>query len=208
MQFDIGALVIVCLAGLIGFVKGFWSQVISLAAAVGAGIVAYLSRHKVADVVMKWVTDRYPEVDLDFQMIQLACSILLFCLVYFLAGSVMEMIKRRVVSAFAMKMSDRFFGLIAGVVKGALVVLVLIVGVELSKRYVAGFASEPGYDRYEQWLTGSRVYEGGCRALATAQRDFSCCSNAAAWLEISFDVEDADSDENIDTTEEWDEGQG
>jgi len=98
----------------------------------------------------------------------------------------MEMIKRKFIVTFSIKMSDRFFGFITGLVKGVIVVLALILVLEISKAYVASFTSQTGYENYVTWLDNSKAYHYGCDALDKIEHKSPWFSNTVSRLNISF----------------------
>ena len=196
MQFDIGVLVVIIIVALLGFIKGFWSQVISLLAA-GCGVVAIIfAKTPVSEYMFTWLANKYPEIEIDINVIGFVASVCLFIITYFISGIIMEMIKRRIVTSFSIKLSDRMFGLLAGILKGIIIILVAIGLIELSKDYVAGFTSEDGYDQYEHWLGNSKAYNIGCETLGEIEKKIPPFSNLTSRLNITFSGNETDANDD------------
>ena len=191
MNFNIVAIVLVALFALIGFTKGFLSQIISYATAVIALAVAYLLRHKVAGALLRIMEERYPDVGADHKMLIVISMLVIFIVVYFILGGILETIKRRVVISFSMKMSDRFFGFILGTLKGAIVVLVCIFVIDYTKESLENKAQindefKEKFVKYEEFLDKSEAYNYGRSALAYAEQNYSWVSNVTSRADITF----------------------
>ena len=202
MQLDIGIIVVIFLLTLLGFLKGFWSQIISLAATACGIAAVYFARERASEYLFKLLADKYPQIDIDINVIGFIAAIFIFVLAYFISGIIMEMIKRRFVTSFAIKFSDRMFGLIAGAAKGCIVALAIILILEISKAYVASFTSEQGYEQYNTWLDNSKAYHLGCDTLGKIEQRVPWLSNTTSRLNVTFSKKD-ETDENEDS-EIWD----
>ena len=191
MNFNIIAIVLVALFALIGFTKGFLSQIISYATAVIALAVAYILRHKVAGALLKIMEERYPDVGADHKMLIVISMLVIFIVIYFILGGILETIKRRVVVSFSMKMSDRFFGFILGTLKGAIVVLVCIFVIDYTKESLENKAQinddfKEKFSKYEEFLDSSDAYNYGRSALAYAEQNYPWVSNVTSRADITF----------------------
>ena len=186
MQLDIGIIVVILLLTLLGFIKGFWSQIISIAAAVCGGFAVYFFKERTAEFLFRLLAEKYPEVDIDINVIGFIAAIFIFVLGYFISGIIMEMIKRKFIVSFSVKMSDRFFGFITGVVKGCIVALALILILEISKTYVESFTSEQGYEHYCTWLNDSKAYHFGGDVLGRIEQQVPWFSNTTSRLNVGF----------------------
>jgi|GEM_PF-2165206 len=191
MSFDIVALILVALFALIGFLKGFLSQIISYITAIVALVVAYVLRHKAAAALLQFLEDRYPDVGANHKMLIVICMLVIFIVVYFILGGILETIKKRLVVSFSMKMSDRFFGFILGTLKGALLVLFCIMMIDYTKGPLRDKAStdedfSSKFEKYEEWLDKSEVYKGGQSALGWSEQNYPWASNIIAKTNISF----------------------
>ena len=186
MQLDIGIIVIILLLTLLGFIKGFWSQIISIAAAVCGGFAVYFFRERTAEYLFRLLAEKYPEVDIDINVIGFIAAIFIFVIGYFISGIIMEMIKRKFMVSFSIKFSDRFFGFLAGIAKGSIVALAIILVLEISKAYVASFTSEQGYENYNKWLDESKAYHIGGDVLGKIEQRVPWFSNTTSRLNISF----------------------
>ena len=191
MNFNIVAIVLIALFALIGFAKGFLSQIISYATAVIALTVAYILRHKAAGVLQRIMEERYPDVGADHKMLIVISMLLIFILVYFILGGILETIKKRVVISFSMKMSDRFFGFVLGTLKGAIVVLVCIFVIDYTKESLENKAQindsfMEKFDKYEEFLDTSEAYNYGRSVLAYAEQNYPWVSNVASRADITF----------------------
>jgi len=191
MNFNIVAIVLIALFALIGFTKGFLSQIISYATALIALFVAYIFRHKAATALLKFMEERYPDTGTDHKMMIVICMLIIFIIVYFILGGILETIRRRLVIAFSMKMSDRFFGFILGALKGAIVILVCIFVIDYTKdslknRAEINDAFKEKFEKYEEFLDSSEAYNYGRSALAYAEQNYPWASNIAARANITF----------------------
>ena len=186
MQLDIGIIVVIFLLTLLGFLKGFWSQIISLAATACGIAAVYFARERASEYLFKLLADKYPQIDIDINVIGFIAAIFIFVLAYFISGIIMEMIKRRFITSFSIKISDRMFGLIAGATKGCIVALAIILILEISKAYVASFTSEQGYEQYNAWLDNSKAYHYGCDTLGKIEQKVPWLSNTTSRLNVSF----------------------
>jgi len=191
MSFDIVALILAALFALIGFSKGFLSQIISYATAVIALAVAYILRHKAAEALMKFLEERYPDVGANPKMLIIICMLVIFIVVYFVLGGILETIKKRLVSSFSMKMSDRFFGFLLGTLKGAIIILLCIFIIDYTKEPLQDKAAanedfSHKFEKFENWLDKSEVYKGGRSFLGWTEQNYSWASNIAARANISF----------------------
>ncbi len=191
MNFNIVAIVIVALFALIGFTKGFLSQIISYVTAVVALVVAYVFRHKVAGGLLEIMEERYPDVGADHKMLIVISMLLIFIVIYFILGGILETIKRRVVITFSMKMSDRFFGFILGTLKGAILVLLCIFVIDYTKESLENKSEindsfKEKFDKYEEFLDKSEAYNYGRSVLAYAEQNYSWVSNVTSRADITF----------------------
>lgn len=172
MYLDIGLLLMICIFGIVGFVKGLLSQVIALVSFCGAFCGAFFAHHWVADILYKWLTSNFPRFNLSFLIIQFASFVVLQVLIYFTIASFLELLKRKVVNALSLNMSDRFFGLIGGLVFGMVLALFVVVGISWTKLVVRKKASPEGYARYESLLEESYVYSGGVAFIGSLQNEW------------------------------------
>ncbi len=186
MQLDIGIIVVIFLLTLLGFLKGFWSQIISLAATACGIAAVYFTKERASEYLFKLLADKYPQIDIDINVIGFIAAIFIFVLAYFISGIIMEMIKRRFVTSFSIKFSDRMFGLITGAAKGCIVALAIILILEISKAYVASFTSEQGYEQYNTWLDNSKAYHLGCDTLGKIEQKVPWLSNTTSRLNVNF----------------------
>jgi len=186
MQLDIGIIIVILLLTLVGFIKGFWSQIISLAAAGCGAIAVYFLRGRVAEYSFGLLAEKYPQIDIDINVIGFIAAIFIFVFAYFISGIIMEMIKRKFIVSFSIKLSDRFFGFLAGAAKGSIVALAIILVLEISKAYVASFTSEQGYEHYNKWLEDSKAYHIGGDVLGKIEQRVPWFSNTPSRLNISF----------------------
>ncbi len=191
MNFNIVALILIALFALIGFSKGVLSQIISYATAVIALAVAYILRHKAAGTLLRFMEERYPDVGADHKMLVVISMCVIFIVVYFILGGILETIKKRLVISFSMKMSDRFFGFILGTLKGAILVLLCISIIDYTKepleeRATNRDSSMENFEKYEEWLNKSEAYKGGRIALYWVEENCLWASNFTARAGISF----------------------
>ena len=172
MYLDIGLVLLICIFGIVGFAKGLLSQVIALVAFCGAFGGAFLAHHWVADVLYKWLTSTFSRFNLTFLIVQFASFIILQVIIYFTIASFLELIKKKVINAFSLKLSDRVFGLFGGVVFGMVLVLFVVVGINWTKLVVHKKASPQGFARYEELLDESQMYASGITVIGWLQKEW------------------------------------
>lgn len=197
MQLDIGIITLVLLLTLLGFLKGFWSQIISIVAAVVGGLTVYFARGAVSEYLFKLVTEKYPEIDIDISVIQFVSAIFIFVFAYFIAGIILEMIKRRFLISLSLKLSDRLFGLIAGAIKGCAVALVVILIMIISKNYVKSFTSEDGYEHYLNWLNNSKAYHISQDVFIEIEKRMPWFKDTMARLNVTFEANKNNEDSDV-----------
>jgi len=186
MQLDIGIIVVIFLLTLLGFLKGFWSQIISIAAAACGVVAVYFAKVRVAEYLFGLLTEKYPEIDIDINVVSFITAILIFVFAYFISGIIMEMIKKRLITSFSIKFSDRIFGLITGALKGCIIALAIILVLEISKTYIASFTSKSGYENYNKWLSDSKAYHYGRDTLGKIEQRIPWFSNTTSRLNVNF----------------------
>ena len=180
MYVDLGIAVLLCIAAIIGFAKGVLSQLISLVAFVTAVFSSLWLQRPVAAFAGGWLRERMPETAIDQRMVQFATVVLLFCLIYFAVGSVLEICKRALLHTFGLRFSDRFYGMLVGLAKGLAVALLIIAGIQWSQPFASRMISREAYERWQGGLEESVAYGAGCQAIASARNRWPQLST---WME-------------------------
>ena len=105
-------------SGLISMKRGFIKEALSLIIWVTAFIAATWAKEPLADLFIHWVD--------ALSVRQLLAFILVFIVVLILGG-VVNYLLGRCVDMTGLKSTDRFFGVLFGLVRGALVVVIVVV---------------------------------------------------------------------------------
>jgi uncharacterized membrane protein required for colicin V production len=190
MYIDVGLVAIFVLFGFIGFFRGFLLQLISLAAAVIALIVTLYVYEPVSQFVFDWLSVRFSELDLDYQIVEFGCAVLLFSVVYILSGAVLDIIRKLLVKSDIVRNSDRLLGFAAGLLKALVIILLLVLVAEWSKSFLKRRMTEGWYTFYQESVAESEVYAGSLYALNIAREEWPWFSNVTAHVELGLPVEE------------------
>ena len=126
MAVDIGIIVILCIFGIFGFIYGLWSQIIAIFSALIASLLTY----NFNQTLLSFIKAQFNGGDLYYFILGLAFPILLFVLVYYLTAGLLNIVKKIILNALELRLSDRIFGFISSLVLGSLIVLLLILVLE------------------------------------------------------------------------------
>jgi len=184
MYFDITCLILICLAALIGILKGFLSQVISVIVLVLSLACAYWLATPFSAYVLAFLGRAFPHLAIDPTLISIITGIVIFALFYFLLGTLLESIKKRMTGTVSMKINDRFFGMIIGAAKGAAAVLLLIALLNSSQDVISRFTSPEGFDAYQKTLSTSGAYAYGNYIIEDIYTRWPSVSNTVNELRI------------------------
>lgn len=122
---DIGIVILILLSAIVGFVRGFVREAISLATWIAAIAVAFIFFERLAD--------RLP-FNISNDLARLGISFVLLFLGVLILGSIINFLFNKAVHAIGLGGADRVLGGAFGVLRGALVVtlLVLLMGLGLT----------------------------------------------------------------------------
>jgi uncharacterized membrane protein required for colicin V production len=190
MYIDVGFIAILVLFGFIGFFRGFLVQLVSLVAAVVALLLTMYVQEPVSEFAFKWLTARFSELDLDFQIVQFGCGVLLFSVTYILCGAVLDIVRKLLVRSDMIRNSDRLMGFLAGLLKAVVIILLLVLVAEWSKGYLKRQLAEGWYLHYQESLSESEVYAGGLYTLNVTRDRWPWFSNITAKVELGLPVDD------------------
>lgn len=184
MYFDIACLIIICFAALMGIIKGFLSQVISLIVMVVSLACAFWLSEPFSAFIYVFLGRAFPHLAIDPTLVTIITGVCVFALFYFLLGTLLESIKKRMTESVSMKISDRFFGMIIGAAKGAAFVLLLIALLNSSQDVISRFTSPEGFDSYQDTLHASGAYPYGNYLIDEACKKWPAVSNTVYNLRI------------------------
>ena len=120
--FDIAIALIVASFAVRGLFRGLSGEIFSLLGTVGGVIVAW----KYSGVPAAWILSMFPEANPS--MVSVGFMVAIYIGVVVLAASICRIVKAFLRFA-SLTFADRFFGAVAGVLKGAVLILFLYVGV-------------------------------------------------------------------------------
>jgi len=183
MYINVAGLLIIVICGLVGFAKGFMSQVISVVAAVAAALATYYFQAPVGQALYTWLNGRMPSVQLDPALVRFGCAVALFGVVYICVAALMEALKKRVMQALALRTSDRLLGLCVGLLKGVVIVIGCVTVVDWGSVYAARIMTPESYERYGEVLNNTEVIAGSRYALGLARIYSPGLSNMLARIE-------------------------
>ena len=109
---------ILVVSGLISLKRGFIKEAMSLVVWVIAFIAATWAKEPLADLFASWV---------DALSVRHLLAFILVFIVVLILGGVVNYLLGRCVDMTGLKSTDRFFGVLFGLVRGALVVIIVIV---------------------------------------------------------------------------------
>jgi len=181
MYLDIGCAIVFSVFGLVGFLKGLLSQVISIVAMVAGLMAALFGTEPVAGWLTGVLTRRASSLDPGF--VRVGTFIILLFLVYILAASLFEAAKKKLIHSFSLRLSDRMLGMLVGMAKGAAVVLLIVIIADGAQGFVRTITSPQGFERYQQWLDRSEVFGGGRYALGLSRNRSPAVSNMMYQIE-------------------------
>ncbi len=188
LYINLAGLVVLALCALLGFAKGFLSQLISIIAAVTAAVVTYRMQQPAGRFAHDWLSGRFPTIQLDPALVHFGCAVLLFGLVYLCVAALLEALKKRVINALALRMSDRVLGLVTGLAKGLVIVVALVALLDWGNVYAARVMTADGFERYRQMLDNTEVVAGSRYALGVARIYCPALSNLMAGVEQRLPV--------------------
>ena len=114
---DIAILVVIALSVLIGIVRGFVVEVMSLVTWIAATVAAMIFGARVAALF---------DASIEMPSARLALGYILVFIVVLLVGALVTWLLRKAVKGSGLSGTDRMLGLVFGLVRGALVVVVLV----------------------------------------------------------------------------------
>jgi len=114
---DLAIAIVIVLSVLIGIVRGFIGEVMSLASWIAATVAAFLFGGRVADLF---------GASIDMPSARAALGYALVFIVVLLIGALITWLLRKAVKGSGLSGTDRMLGLVFGLVRGALVVVVLV----------------------------------------------------------------------------------
>ena len=109
---------IVVISGLIGMKRGFVKEAISLMVLVAAVLAAIWLKEPLAELFAGWL-------DATVSIRQLLAAILVFIVVLVLGGVVNHLLGA-LIEVIGLKTANRFFGMLFGVARGGLIVLIAV----------------------------------------------------------------------------------
>jgi len=180
---NVAGLLIIVISGLLGFAKGFMSQVISVVAAVAAALATYYFQAPAGRAVYTWLSGRMPSVQLDAALVRFGCAVALFGVAYICVAALLEALKKRLVQALALRMSDRVLGLCVGLLKGVVIIIVCVTVLDWGSVYAARIMTPESYERYGQVMDNTEVIAGSRYALGLARIYSPGLSNVLARIE-------------------------
>jgi membrane protein required for colicin V production len=140
--FDIIIALIVATFALRGLFRGLSGEFFSLLGTVGGVVVAW----KYSGVPAAWLSSMFPEANQS--MVSVGFMVAIYIVVVVFAAAVCKMVKAFLKFA-SLTFADRFFGVVAGILKGAVLILFLYVGITT---YSPFFPTE--------WMSSSYVMRG------------------------------------------------
>jgi membrane protein required for colicin V production len=114
---DITIAIVIVLSVLIGIVRGFIGEVMSIASWIAATVASFAFGGRVADLF---------GAAIDMPSARAALGYALVFIVVLLAGALVTWLLRKAVQGSGLSGTDRMLGLVFGLVRGALVVVVLV----------------------------------------------------------------------------------
>ena len=115
--FDWILVAIITVSSVFGLLRGFVKELLSLASWVAAFFVARLFSFKLSNFMVDWIDQP------QFRVI--AAFVILFA-VTLVVGALINNVFSRLVSATGLTATDRLFGMVFGIVRGGLLVIVLV----------------------------------------------------------------------------------
>jgi membrane protein required for colicin V production len=115
--FDWILVAIITISSVFGLLRGFVKELLSLASWVAAFFVARLFSFKLSNFMVDWIDQP------QFRVI--AAFVILFA-VTLVVGALINNVFSRLVSATGLTATDRLFGMVFGIVRGGLLVIVLV----------------------------------------------------------------------------------
>jgi hypothetical protein len=153
-------------------------------------VVTIYVQEPFSEFAFQWLTTRFSELDLDFQIVQFGCVVLVFSIVYILSGAVLDVVRKLMVKSDMIRNSDRVMGFMAGLLKAVVIILLLVLAAEWSKGFVKRKLSERWYEHYQESVAESEVYAGSLYALNVVRTEWPWFSNVTARVEIGLPVDD------------------
>jgi len=115
--FDWILIAIIVISSVFGLLRGFVKELLSLASWVAAFFVARLFSFKLSNFMIDWIDQP------QFRVI--AAFVILFAITL-VVGALINNVFSRLVSATGLTSTDRLFGMVFGIVRGGLLVIVLV----------------------------------------------------------------------------------
>ena len=115
--FDWILVAIIAVSSVFGLLRGFVKELLSLASWVAAFFVARLFSFKLSNFMVDWIDQP------QFRVI--AAFVILFAITL-VVGALINNVFSRLVSATGLTATDRLFGMVFGIVRGGLLVIVLV----------------------------------------------------------------------------------
>jgi len=115
--FDWILIAIIVISSVFGLLRGFVKELLSLACWVAAFFVARLFSFKLSNFMIDWIDQP------QFRVI--AAFVILFAITL-VVGALINNVFSRLVSATGLTSTDRLFGMVFGIVRGGLLVIVMV----------------------------------------------------------------------------------
>ena len=115
--FDWILIAIIVISSVFGLLRGFVKELLSLASWVAAFFVARLFSFKLSNFMIDWIDQP------QFRVI--AAFVILFAITL-VVGALINNVFSRLVSATGLTSTDRLFGMVFGIVRGGLLVIVMV----------------------------------------------------------------------------------
>lgn len=171
---DIIILAILALSVLFGLMRGFVAEVLSLACWIAAFAVAWLFGDAVAGWYEPWLREPFARIIAGY----------LTCFVGVLVvGAILGWILRRLIRSSGLSGADRLLGMLFGLARGVLLVLVIVAVLNFTPLAGAGWWDRsmllPGFQQCAGWLSAhlpadaSRYVQNGERALRSGRQALS-----------------------------------
>lgn len=186
LYINLTGLAVLLVCGVVGWVKGFLSQLISIGAALLAVVVTATWSASVGTTVHTWWGKYFSSYQPDVVLVRFGCAIVVFGVTYLGVTWLCEALRRRLTAAPTVRASDRFLGFIVGLVKGALVVVAIVTVVDWGNGYVARVLTPESYERYGQALNETELIAGSRYAVALARLYSPTVSAVFARVEQSL----------------------